>query len=121
MPASVLVAGDADEQLAAAGLLDVGHQDLAVFQAGHASSPAWKAPESFFARRSKAAVYPTALLPGVRQCDVRQARRSRPASRLPTPSRSSPARGTWRRVTLHPSRPWRSPLPATPPASNDER
>jgi hypothetical protein len=24
-------------------------------------------------------------------------------------------------VTLHPSRPWRSPLPATPPASNDER
>src|SRR3954453_14716020 len=31
-----------------AGLFDFTHQDLAVFQAGHASSPPWKTAESFF-------------------------------------------------------------------------
>jgi hypothetical protein len=28
-------------------LFNVTHQDLAVFQAGHASSPSWKTAESF--------------------------------------------------------------------------
>jgi hypothetical protein len=31
-----------------AGLFDVAHQDLAVFQADHASSPSWKTAESLF-------------------------------------------------------------------------
>src|SRR4051812_17266827 len=44
-----------------AGLFDVTHQDLAVFQAGHASSPSWKTAESFFDSTSKAAVSASAL------------------------------------------------------------
>src|SRR5882757_2909370 len=44
-----------------AGLFDVTHQDLAVFQAGHASSPWWKTAESFFDSTSKAAVSASAL------------------------------------------------------------
>src|SRR3954453_22869516 len=44
-----------------AGLFDVTHQDLAVFQAGHASSPSWKTAASFFDRTSKAAVSASAL------------------------------------------------------------
>src|SRR3984957_6919857 len=43
------------------GLFNVTHQDLAVFQAGHASSPSWKTAESFFDRTSKAAVSASAL------------------------------------------------------------
>src|SRR4051812_359517 len=44
-----------------AGLFDFTHQDLAVFQAGHASSPPWKTAESFFDSTSKAAVSASAL------------------------------------------------------------
>src|SRR5271166_3393655 len=44
-----------------AGVSNVTHQDLAVFQAGHASSPSWKTAESFFDRTSKAAVSASAL------------------------------------------------------------
>src|SRR5580693_657497 len=44
-----------------AGLFNVTHQDLAVFQAGHASSPWWKTAESFFDSTSKAAVSANAL------------------------------------------------------------
>src|SRR5450755_368251 len=44
-----------------AGLFDVAHQGLAVFQAGHASSPSWKTAESFFDSTSKAAVSANAL------------------------------------------------------------
>src|SRR5271165_2895285 len=43
------------------GLFNVTHQGLAVFQAGHASSPSWKTAESFFASTSKAAVSASAL------------------------------------------------------------
>src|SRR3954453_17943564 len=43
------------------GLFNVTHQDLAVFQAGHASSPSWKTAESFFDSTSKAAVSASAL------------------------------------------------------------
>src|ERR1700733_12593468 len=43
------------------GLRDVTDQDLAVFQAGHASSPSWKTAESFFDSTSKAAVSANAL------------------------------------------------------------
>ena len=46
---------------ARAGLFNVTHQDLAVFQAGHASSPSWKTAESFFDSTSKAAVSASAL------------------------------------------------------------
>ena len=44
-----------------AGLFNVTHQDLAVFQAGHASSPSRKTAESFFDSTSKAAVSASAL------------------------------------------------------------
>ena len=44
-----------------AGLFDITHQDPAVFQAGHASSPWWKTAESFFDSTSKAAVSASAL------------------------------------------------------------
>jgi hypothetical protein len=44
-----------------AGLFDVAHQVLAVFQAGHASSPWWKTAASFFDSTSKAAVSASAL------------------------------------------------------------
>src|ERR1700722_8484514 len=43
------------------GLRDVTDQDLAVFQAGHASSPSWKTAASFFDSTSKAAVSASAL------------------------------------------------------------
>jgi hypothetical protein len=43
------------------GLFNVTHQVLAVFQAGHASSPWWKTAESFFDSTSKAAVSASAL------------------------------------------------------------
>ena len=44
-----------------AGLFNITHQVLAVFQAGHASSPSWKTAESFFDSTSKAAVSASAL------------------------------------------------------------
>src|SRR6202020_2648142 len=43
------------------GLFNVTHQDLAVFQAGHSSSPSWKTADSFFDNTSKAAVSANAL------------------------------------------------------------
>src|SRR5271166_1137235 len=43
------------------GLFNVTHQGLAVFQAGHASSPSWKTADSFFASTSKAAISASAL------------------------------------------------------------
>src|ERR1700733_14925741 len=43
------------------GLRDVTDQDLAVCQAGHASSPSWKTAASFFDSTSKAAVSASAL------------------------------------------------------------
>src|SRR5271165_774692 len=43
------------------GLFNVTHQGLAVFQAGHASSPSWKTADNFFASTSKAAVSARAL------------------------------------------------------------
>jgi hypothetical protein len=37
-----------DKTLAETAAVLVAHQDLAMFQAGHASSPSWKTAESFF-------------------------------------------------------------------------
>src|SRR5882757_6609982 len=46
---------------AGASLADLTNQDLAIFRAGHASSPSWKIAESFFESTSKAAVSASAL------------------------------------------------------------
>ena len=44
------------------GLFNVTHQDLAVFQAGHSSSPSWKTSPRIFDSTSKAAVSASALV-----------------------------------------------------------
>src|SRR4051794_6665150 len=53
--------GRGEPGAADAGLLDGVQQDLAIFQAGHASSPLRKIAESFFESTSKAAVSAKAL------------------------------------------------------------
>jgi hypothetical protein len=53
--------GGTDPGTFTASLLDVTHQDLAVFQTGHASSSVRKTADSFFASTSKAAVSASAL------------------------------------------------------------
>ena len=118
-----------------AGLRDVTHQGLAVFQAGHSSSPSWKTAESFFDSTSKAAVSASALslrcssrsssLTRRRSCSgFRGAGRTRFAEtgdRVLLPGRparpdTAPARGTRRFASPHPSPLWRSPPAAAPPA-----
>jgi hypothetical protein len=55
------VAGRGQPGTGGAGLADLGSQGLAVFQAGHASSPSRKTASSFFPSTSKAAVSASAL------------------------------------------------------------
>src|SRR4051794_2502136 len=54
-------AGGSLPRAAGAGLSNLVNQDLAIFQAGHASSPSWKIAWSFFDSTSKAAVSASAL------------------------------------------------------------